>query len=438
MVTYGTTLIPSDQIDVVGGSTVTVSAAFENSVGLVGGMDTANGSATAGEVVEVTGTSDAASKFGDGSELYEQVRLAFNNGAATVYALGVEETTVSAEVQTSQSGSLDNAPAFDPRVNKEHEITVTDDSTALDVNIVDEPPTTAPSSTDTVDVYPPTGEYYADAAPDVEYQFDYTYGDYSPSAVQPLLDESPRIVGVCTENGPVGTDVSSELGDYATNFDFQHAIVGSQVGISDYGSYSDNFDDRRLSAVYPPRGFADAAEDNEVRTIGAVAGYIASLPLGISSTNDSLSGLTGLKNEPSGPMDAGDLIDAEVMPLLDYPPVTIVSDQTTSTDARFSRVYAMQVIDEATEVSHLINRNFTGEQNVGAQRLALRRAHRNAYLDMRDGSPKMLDDFTVNVREDPNDEDAVLVKIGIDVVDVIDTIDVTITVGDVVRGNTQE
>lgn len=438
MVTYGTTVIPSDQITVIEGSTVDVSAAFENSVALVGGMDTANGSATEGDLVEVTDSTDAATKFGEDSELHEQVQLAFQNGAGEVHCLPVAETSVSAETQSSQSGTLNNAPVFDPRVNSEHSLTVTDTGAgSATVNLVDSPPSSAPTDSDTVDVYPPTGEYYADATPDGDYEFTYDYGDYSSTSVAPALSESPRIIGVCTENKSVMNTIASDLNSDAKNFDFMHSVAGTDVDIPDTSTYTDSVDERRVSLTYPARGYRDDAETVQARSVGAVAGYLASLPLGISSTNDSLGGFTGLVNDLGGPSDAGNLIDEDVMPLLDYPPVTIVSDQTTSTTSKFGRVFRMQIADEATEVSHLINRQFVGDQNVSAERIAMRRAHRNAYNEMRDGTPRMLDDYVVNVEEDSADDNKVNVTIGLDIVDVMDTIDVTITVGDVVRGNTQ-
>lgn len=436
MVTYGTTAIPSDQINVLSGGTVAVSVAFENSIGLMGGMDTANGSATPGEVTRIRSPSDAQSKYGDGSELHEAAQLAFQQGAGTVYGLPVEETDVSAEVQSTQDGSLDNAPAFDPRVNEEHEITVTDTGAgSADVNLVDEPPTSAPSTSEQVDVYPPTGEYYADAAPDGDYEFTYSYGTYDSAAMTPLLDESPRIVAVLTESPDVTNTLATELNSRAVDFDFMHGVTGAPVNI-DASAYSDNIDERRISLVYPSRAYTDSAETNEERTTAAVGGYLASLALGLSSTNDAIGGFTALKNPLSGPTDAGQARDNGLLPLLDYggdEGIKIVQDMTTSTEPKFERVYAMQVTDEMTEVSHIISRNYVGDQNTEANRQALRRSHENAFIGAENDTPQLLDDFVVTVSENESDPNQVDVDIGIDVVDVMDTVSVTITVGNIVR-----
>jgi hypothetical protein len=434
MVTYGTTAIPSDQITVLSGGTVAVSVAFENSVGVVGGMDTANGTATDGEVVTVNSPTDAATKFGDGSELHEAVQLLFQNGAGTVYALPVAESDTTESFSSTSSGVLNNVPAFDPNVQPEHDITAVDGGgTTVDVNIVYDEGSdiSTPSASDTINLNPVTGEFEADASD--TYDITYSYGDYSTTAMESLLDKSPRIVNVLTENEGVANDLATELNARATNFDFMHGVVGASPEISDVPNYSNGVDERRISIAYPSRGYVDAAETEEVRTTPAIAGELAGLPLGLSATNNSIGGFQGIRGELTGPNEAGTLIDAEVMPLLNYPPLTITKDMTTASEPKFERVYAMQVIDEMTELSHIISRNFVGDQNTEANRSNLRRSHENAYIGARDGTPPLLDDFEVAVSESPSDPNKVNVNIGLDVVNVMDTIDVTITVGEIIR-----
>lgn len=438
MVTYGTTAIPSDQITVLSGSTVAVSAAFENSVGLIGGMDTANGTATTGEVTQVRSTSDAADKFGEGSELHEQVSLAFQNGAATIYALPVAETQTTETFTGTSSGTVSDVPVMDPNIHDEHDVTAQDtvEATSVEVNIVYDSAPSQPTDANTMNFNPVTGEWAADESSD--YDITYTHGDYSTTAIDPLLDESPRIVIALTETEAVVNDVATELNSRATNFDFMHAVAGAIPKVTDTANYTDGVEERRVSLTYPSRGYIDDAETDMQRTAGAVGGYLAGLPLGPSATNDEVGGFTALYEPLTGPSDAGDLIDAEVLPLLDYPPVTIVKDMTTSTDTQFERVYGMQIVDEATELSHLISREFVGRQNSEGNRAALERSHINTYLDMENGTPKLLDDFNVEVTENDANPDQVDVTIGLDVVDIMDTIDVTITVGNVIRNGGAE
>lgn len=439
MVVYGTTVIPSDQIEVISGGTVAVSAAFERTIGLIGGMDTANGSATDGNVVSVSSPSDAQDKFGDGSELHRAARLAFNNGVAEMWALPVAETSVTGEAAGGTSGTLSNVPAFDPNVNTEHSITATDTGgTDPDVNIVYDDSVSTPSESDTVNVNPVTGEFEFDAAASGSYEFDYTYGDYSQTEMANLVDEEPRIVVALTESESVASDLAGELGSRAQNgFTFMHGMAGAMPEV-DPSSYSDGLDDRRLSVLSAARGFTDEARTEEVRTTAAVGGHLASLPLGESATNDGVEGLVGgLRNTSDGDAlttsEAGTLIDAEVMPLIDYPPVTIVKDMTTSTDTRFERVHTMQIVDEVTELSHIVSRQFVGELNTDANRASLRQSHRNFMKEMRDDAPPLLDSFTVSVTENDSNANQVDVELGVDVVNVMDVIDVTITVGDIVQ-----
>ncbi|MFL9629363.1 hypothetical protein, partial [Aeromonas jandaei] len=59
--------------------------------------------------------------------------------------------------------------------------------------------------------------------------------------------------------------------------------------------------------------------------------------------------------------------------------IKLIKDMTTSTDMRFERVYVTEIVDEATEISHIINQQFIGEPNVSEQRELLAESHRTAY-----------------------------------------------------------
>lgn len=427
MVIYGDTAIPSDQIEVIAGGSVSVSLAFDNSIGIVGGMDTANGTAATGEVTQVDSGPEAAGEFGQDSELHQAVQHAFQNGAGEVYALPVAETTVTGEDPSSgTSDQLENVPVMDPNVNDEHEIT---DQNGNDVNISYDVDSETVSGTEAY-VNPVNGNFNGDSG--TTYSLDYTHGDYSATAVEPLLDESPRIVNLLTENTSTVNDIVTEVNNRATDFDFMHVVAGASPQV-DPSSYTNSIDERRLSLVYPSRGYVDSAETDQHRTTPAVGGYLASMSLGLSSTNDSIGGFTGLLNDLSGPSEAGNLIDEQVMPMLDYPPVTIVKDMTTSTEAKFERVYAMQIVDELTEAVHTIAREFVGEQNTPAERQNLRRQIKNTLIGAENSSPPMLVDHTVSVSQSDTNADETDVAIGMQVVPMMDTVDVQITVGDIVR-----
>lgn len=434
---YGTDAIPSDSYSVIEGGTVQIGAAFERSVGLIGGMDTSNGTATPGEAVTVSSSADALSKFGDDSELHRQCELAFANGAVTVYAYPVEETTGETEsFSSTSSGTLANIP-FNPDIHSEHfpiEATDTAESAEVDVKMRYGSPPAAPSDANTIHLNPVTGEWTADESS--SYDITYDYGTYDQAAVDAILDMEPRIVGLMREDQATIQTLETELQDRANDFQFAHGVATgmpfADKSSPDTAGYTDSLDSERLSVALPAFGHTDEAGTNTHRVTGAIAGELASLPLGLSSTNNTLNGIYELRT-PLTPTQAGDLIDEQVMPLIEYPPVTIVKDMTTSTTQKFERVYAMQVVDEATEVSHQINRQFLGDQNTKQNRLQLSRSHKNSYNGFKKSSPRLLDDYAVRVSENDTDPKAVDVDIGLDVVDVMDDINVTMVVGDVVN-----
>lgn len=442
--TYGTTSIPSDTHTVQAGGTVAVSAAFDRTVGVVGGMDTATGTATPGDVVTVTSPSDAQSKFGEGSELHEAIKLIYNNGASEVFALPVAETSTTETFTASASGTLSNVPVFDPNIHDEHSITATDtvEAASVEVFIVYDDSPAAPAGPNEINLNPVNGAWAADESSD--YDIDYDYGDYSQTELADLVARSPRMLVLLTENETVVNDAVTEVNNAAVDYDFMHIVAGAAPvpaagdkptasESSTYTSgYSDGIAEERVTLVAPSRAYIDDAETDEHRTMSGVGGYLSALELGLSATNDAIGGYTGLRADFSN-TDASNLIDAQVMPLIDYPPVTIVKDMDTSTEPRFERVYVMQVLDEIAELSHDIARVFVGEQNTDENQLQLDRSHRNMLRALRDGAPPLIEDFTVSVEDHPSDPNIVLLELGVQVVGMMDTIDVTISVGDIVR-----
>lgn len=426
---YGTTGIPGDSVEVTSGGTVAISAAFTTTLGLVGGMDTANGNATPGEVTTIESSADASTAFGEDSELKQNVDAALANSAGTIYAVPVSETTGETETFTgSQSGTLANpsGPIFDPNVQPEHEITAQDtvEATSVTVNTVYASPPSQPTDANTMNVNPVTREWAADESSD--YDITYDYGDYS-SAVTEVVKKVPRIVSVLTENTTVANDLLTELNSYDTGFDFMHGVVGAMPEVGASG-YSDALDDRRISVVAPSRGFLDAAETDMIRTMGAVGGKQAGKALGDSTTYESLNGLASLNTVYTN-SELATLIDSQVYPLQQKGGITVIKDMTTSTDSKFERIYASEIVDEATEISHQISQEFIGEANTEDNRLSLRESHASSYAELSESD--LLEAYSVSVSKGANDFEVDL-NIGLDVIGIMDVIDVTVTVGDVV------
>lgn len=421
---YGTTVIPSDQITVRSGGSIGFVAEAQNTAGLVGGMDTSTGTANEGEVVEVPTAQDAATLFGEESELYHQCRLAIQNGARTLWAVGVTESAGSDTFNSVSQGTLDEVP-MDPNVHPDHTITETGGN---DVNIVYDEPVVAPTASNTINLNPRTKSWKADSSG--TYTIEYTYGDYT-TATANMVAYEPRFLGVCTEVTEAINEAVTDLTTEEDEFKFMQAIAGAPVDL-DAGTYSDSLDEMRLSIVASSRGYIDDALTEEVRTVGAVTGYLASLPLEATATYKSLSGLTGLRQEFT-PTQAGSLTDAGVLPLMKIGrQVKIVKDMTTSTDSRFERVYSVGITDEVSELLHTVTQDFIGRLNTPVNRTLYEATVSRALDSMRDDNPPALDGYTLTVTKHDTDPNAITVKLGIDIVNVIDTAYVEIVVGDVI------
>lgn len=411
------------------GGVTAVSAAFERTGAIVGGMNVAEGSATEGEVQTLTNSNNVDTLFGDNSDLARQCRGAFANGVGTLYAIPVAETEETDVVSGTASGALDNAPVFDPNVHEEHDVTATDttEATTVDVSIVyDEGDDIAtPSEANSINLNPVTGEWEADESSD--YEIDYTYGDYS-GAIKQAAELQPRIVGVATANESLGNDWLTEANSYDTDFGFMHGLIGTMPE-TDANTYDDSFDDRRLSVVASSRGYLDAAETEEAYTIGALVGKQASKELGDSTTYESLNGFTSLRTSYLN-TEIQTLVDKQVLPLKESGGVKVIKDMTTSTDPQFERIYASEIVDEVTEISRQISENFTGEKNTEDNRLLLRESHTSSYEELSDDD--LLEDYYVQVEKGATDFE-VDMTIGLDVIGLMDFIDVEIIIGDVVR-----
>ncbi|UBF23170.1 tail sheath [Haloarcula tailed virus 2] len=426
---YGTTVIPSDQITVESGNSVAVSVAFSRTAGLIGGYNASTGTATAGEVVDVATAGDAATLFGVDSELHEQAKLALNNDVRELTAVAVDETESTDNFSSTASGTLDNVPAMDPNLHDEH--TITETNAGATVNIVYDSPPTAPTASNEINLNPVTGEWEADASG--TYDIVYTHGDYT-SGIDAMVADAPRVIALMTENVTLVNELATDLDTVAQDFTFIHGVAGAApvpdpTNAGSYTSgYSDTIDEIRMSLVSPARAYTDVAETNDVRTMGAVAGRFASLPLGISATMKNADGFASLRAEYT-PTQAGELTDEQVLPLIQFGATKIVKDMTTSTDARFERFYAVQVVDEVTELSHQVSQSFLGEQNIQGNIDSLEDSHDTFLREMRDDAVPLLNAYTLNVQSTST---GASVEIGIEVVGVIDTIKTNILVGDVV------
>jgi len=395
---------------------------------LFGGYDAANGSATAGEVEYVPDSATAEDLFGIDSELYEQYNLATINGAGEIYAAAVPETSTSESVTSSSSMTLSNTPIFDPTVQNEHEITITDDSDGSDVaeEISYADSLSTPDSGAVVN--PITGD--VEFASSGDYTVAYDYGDYT-EAIQNAATYNVRFVHVLSEATSVKNTLISELEQEATDIRFKRGIAGATPNIEsgEISDYSPAADHQRLIEVAPARGDTG---DGEVRTVSAVGGAYASQPLGQSLTYDAINGFESL-NQTYRPSQAREF--SGVTAIADT--MEIVEGVTTSTTDAFSDVYKVEIIDTVAQGLYEVGRGYAGGPNTPDDRDSLETDARNLLSGYANQRPPLLNSadggsaYDVSASLGSTDEETVM-NVGIEPLDVMKQVTVNLSVGTVV------
>lgn len=438
MITYGTSAIPNSVITVREQTSTAVSLLFDNAVGIVGGYDASEGNLSASDEntnIEVNGTDDARKKFGENSELYRQVQLAYLNNAGRVVCTPVGETTVTESFGATSSISLSNE-VLDPRFNPEEDITATDTTSGatITVNIVDGTPST-PSNSETLNINPQTGEGEFDTSSD--YDITYTKGDYS-TAVNEAAKANVRFSAVCSASENVINTELTGVKEQAKILDFKR-LVGAVPTAVDPANYSILADDQRLVLGAPTYG--TAFDDTEAFLNVAIASQMASEPLGSAAYGNSINGFSSLSQD----FAIGDITDFGSGNDVDRVTVVhegldgyeIVEDLTASTGSKFRDVYKCEVIDDITYNVNLAadafidanSPNTPESRSVGLEapvRTVLRAASSNSppLLSSTDGSKPYTIASSVGASAD-----AVNLELGIDVTDLTKTVDVTIGVG---------
>jgi len=411
-------------------------ADLNTSVAIVGGYDAANGSATAGESTTILGLSDADEQFGSNSELARATAAAITNGASTVYGVPVPETQTTETFTSSTSGTLGNTPAFDPRVQPEHEITAQDsvDGITVTVNEVYGTPTT-PSNTNTINVNPVTGEWAADSSSD--YDITYTYGDYT-SAIQTAVDQPVRYVLVGTENDSVKLTLNQELNEAERNFRLLRGVVGATPDIQsgEVSDYTPVEQDWRMIEVAPARG---TGADGTLRTCFAVGGLMAGQPVDVtgSITYDQVNGFSDL-NVNYAPTTAAAF--EQVTALTDE--FDVAEGITTSSELSFRDIYKVEIVDLITERLYQRIKNYRGGSNARTAQLRFQSRLKRDLGSFASAQPPLLADgeggvpFTVTVSTGTVDTEAD-VDVGIDVAPIAKQVKLNVSVGPIEFGGAE-
>lgn len=354
------------------GSTVTINpvgaiapSQLNTAVAIVGGYDSSNADSgtNTGEATIVNSAEEADTAFGADSELAYQVALALNAGATEVHGIPVPETTGTTETfgssSATASGTVSNTPVFDDRLHPDHSVTAQDvtEGVSMSVNMVDADSPAQPSSSNTMNFNPETGNWAADTTS--EYSITYDYGDYA-TAMSAAASRSVRNTAVCTEADSVVSTAKTDLENAGSNFHFGRAIVGSDTDISpsNTGSYTPAVEDWRIVEVAPARATDNSG--NTVRTVGAIAGLLAKQPIDVtgSITYDDVPGLDTLSTNFT-PTQAENF--TQVTAITDN--FEIAQGVTTSSEATFRDIYAVEIIDTVVEQIFAHVKSYRGGSN---------------------------------------------------------------------------
>jgi hypothetical protein len=330
-----------------------------NAVAIVGGYDASNAasSVTAGEATEIQNATTAEDTFG-ASELARAAGVVAANGVGEIYGVPVTETSNTETFGSSTataSGTISDAPIFDTNLHPDHSVTVTDvtEGVECDVSFVYNTTPSQPSTDNAVRINPITGEWAADTSS--QYDFSYTYGDYTP-AIQNAVTEDVRYVIVLSEASSVKSTLVTELDNEADDFNFKRGIVGATPSITsgNISSYTPSTQDWRLIEVAPARA---TSADGEVRTAAAVGGFLASQPIGPDGSGlyDEVSGLSAL---------ATSYRPSEVKNFSGVTALTrnaiIGTAETTSTKEKFKPIYGAEIIDDVASGLFVDARDYAG------------------------------------------------------------------------------
>lgn len=372
--TYGD--FPGVKVTTAGGAITGVAVGREQKLVLVGEGDNSTGTAVPNEATQISGRLDADRKFGDGTELAEQMKDALANGANIDFLYGVmfDVTSAGPENFTSTSFTLANQPIIEDAST----ITVTEDpgNTDLDLDVefrYDSPPTNG-GDTGTAYINPITGEVEVTEDTTVTFDVEYDYPDLESArseAETVLGDEESGIIAQLVESEAAATDLSGSVnslrGEYKMATGVQAAQpTGNQTDDNgayyDTSTYTDSIDNDAMFLHAPAR-----KEDSQVTITGALSGYMAGAPLGPGGSiyGDSLT-VDNLDQRLSK-SEASDLDGAQVLPIRQPPQggsIKIARNLSTSTEEDWVRDYwRRRIVDQAILIAKAVGDSIIGRIN---------------------------------------------------------------------------
>jgi hypothetical protein len=444
------------------------SYAYDSGEILVEGDDTSlDVSASVPE--QISARRQANAKFGDGSELAEGMKEALANGANIdfLYGVAVPRDFVEAEVQSTQSGTLDNFPLVEntgDAVNSgsgslnDQGIDV-EDTTAgsMDVELRYNGAPSQPSDSETVYVNPLTGEFAADAAPDGDYEFSYTHKEYSTAFsaedVRNVVNEDETGVYVAlSDSDSVSSSLQSEVSTLRDNYQLVNAICVAEPNDNDLLEAANTSDEnggaharydasdyvnanQSVSAEYFYK-FAPGREESVPKTIaGGVGGLFAGSAISDPIYNESLTGYQSLEQSLSK-TDADNLRDQDIIPVRSGGGLRVTGNRSTVfTDSQTvaAEFWTRRITDRVILIGKQVGDRIIGrinDEDTRSQAERLIRQQMRQLVQDRLIRANSADEqnFTVDVYEDETDRNQVKIDIAFSPYGIVKRVDETITV----------
>jgi hypothetical protein len=477
--TYGS--FPGVRVEVAGGGITAVAIGEEEKLVLFGeanyeddGTVTSDGDEDPLES-SLTGTPEtpetinarreADTTFGDGSELASGLREALANGANIdfIYGVAPRRYNVVDEVQSTQSGTLDNAPIWEEDVSDESNIQALkceDDTGPVSMTVEYDysSPPAQPSSAETVAVNPLTGEYAADAAPDGDYNFDYKYLDwqsaFDAAEVAAVVEEDETgVFDALSDSDEVSADLDGTVATHRGNYKLINAVSGAQpnenevITSDDQELESDHSNYTRRDARYDTSGYSQGSvdsdhyfklapvrEENSSKTVlGGVGGLFAGNPISDPIYNDPLSGYDELE-QTFTKADADNMRSEKVIPIRQAGSVRVKDNLSTSTETDWERdFWRRRIADRVILIGKTIGDTIIGKINDQQTRNAAARLIRAEIRELvadRLLQPNTADEqnWYVDVYEDSTNSDEVNIDIGFTPYGIVKRVDESITI----------
>ena len=433
------------------------------------GDDTLNISASTPE--QINALAEADKKFGE-SELSTGMKEALANGANIdfLYGVAVPRTAVVGEVHTTQSGSLDNlslvestgtpaAPSdgTDGELNDLgiHVVDTTDSDPDVRLRYDGEP--TTPDDPDTIHINPLTGQYAADAAPDGDYEFSYTYNDYSSAfstdQVRNVVNEDETGIYVAlSDSDSVSASLQAEVSTLRNDYQLVNAISvaepndnrvlevantsienGGANAIYDAANYDTA--NQSVSAEYYYK-FAPGRKNNSVETIaGGVGGLFAGNPISDPIYNESLTGYSSLEQSFSK-TDADNMRNNNIIPIRSGASVRVQGNVSTSyneADTVAADFWTRRITDRVILIGKQVGDRIIGkinDEDTREQAGDIIRAEMRGLVQDRLIRPNTDEEtnWSVEVYEDSTNRNEVNIDISFSPFGIVKRVDETITV----------